>query len=99
MSKNKIWNWIKDTGAWFMLIPVGCILFLLACVVAPIDNFYSQNVHAAGLGWHILGWLFLVGTVTYFSMGKEVSTAGIILGGFFLVLSFCAFAGFNFSYA
>jgi hypothetical protein len=96
---SKLIAWMKDTGAWFLIIPIVGILFLYGSVVFSLENFYSRSVHAAPVGWHFAGWILTVATIIWFAKADDPTTGKIIFGGFVLVLAICAFAGFNFQFA
>ncbi len=90
---------MKDTGAWFAVIPVGCLIFLYAAVLFPMNNFYSKSVHAASPAWQVAGWLLTAACIVWFVRLKEVTTGKVIIGGMLLALSICSFSGFDFQFA
>jgi hypothetical protein len=65
------------------------------------NNFLSQDIHAASIGWHVMGWILTAAwiMVYFWNLNSDSSTGKIALIGVLLVVAICAFAGFNFQFA
>lgn len=80
------------------------ILFMiLEGLFNAFGTFYGQNAAAAGAGWKILGIVLLaIAGIIFWLANKSksgITTGAVVLAGAFLVLAFCAFAGFSFNVA
>lgn len=96
----------KTPGAAYAVIAFAGLLVLfmiLEGLFNAFNTFYGQNAAAAGAGWKILGIVFLsIGGIIFWlsnKIDKGITTGTVVLAGVFLVLAFCAFAGFRFDIA
>lgn len=89
---------MKDVGgfaAYIALVIIMALVGYMYCsVIFNLNNFYSKDVHAASVWWHVAGWFLTAGAI--FQGARMNERGSIIFFGVLVALSWCAFAGFSF---
>jgi hypothetical protein len=104
--------WPKDATSTFekalyaamYILPTVWFLFMQLSAFQIFHNIYQKNVHAAGIGWHIIGFLFSAGAVIgVIETAKESPSipkstiADVIIILVLAALGLCSYAGFVFN--
>jgi hypothetical protein len=103
--KNLI-NSLKGKISVLVLVVAALMLFCALSTVFNFDNYLSQNIKAAGSGWHLFGLVAAAWTIRWahgLAEDKNYITKDEILNvlilGISAVLSIMIFAGFVFNIA
>jgi hypothetical protein len=106
----KLWpasaeNWFERIFSAVCIVGIGFLyLFMQLSAAQVFHNFFQQNVKAAPGVAHFFGVLFSLftigwgyGTATDKNYVAKDNVVNVLIIGASIVLSFCAYGGFNFS--